>query len=98
MFVSVFMFVFAMAAWAITGEEEAVGTTAAGVNIVMYYAPLDAVREIAATKSVSTTPFLPMLFTLISSICWLAYGVYIVNYPVIIPNTCGLVLGIIQVC
>jgi len=65
-------------------------------NILMYGAPLTIMKQVILSKSVKYMPFLISLFTVINSSCWLAYGFYIGDLWISIPNASGLLLGIIQ--
>jgi len=65
-------------------------------NVLMYGAPLTIMKRVILTKSVKYMPFLVSFFTVINSSCWLAYGFYIGDIWIFIPNASGLLLGIVQ--
>jgi len=65
-------------------------------NVLMYGAPLTIMKQVILTRSVKYMPFLVSFFTVINSSCWLAYGFYIGDIWIFIPNASGLLLGIVQ--
>jgi len=65
-------------------------------NVLMYGAPLTIMKQVILTKSVKYMPFLVSFFTVINSSCWLAYGFYLGDIWIFIPNASGLLLGIVQ--
>lgn len=75
---------------------EAVGWMAVGVNALMLFSPLAAARQVVRMRSTQGMPFLPLLFTLLSSIVWFSYGLYICNAQVMAPNGLGVVFGTVQ--
>jgi len=65
-------------------------------NILMYGAPLTVMKLVIRTKSVKFMPFLVSFFTLTNSIAWLAYGLYVGDIWITVPNASGFLLGISQ--
>ena len=63
----------------------------------MLFGPLAAAGKVVRMRSTQTMPFPPLVLTLLSSTIWCAYGVYIREIPVIIPNSLGILFGIIQI-
>eukprot|EP00239_Pterosperma_sp_CCMP1384_P003537 CAMPEP_0197849670 /NCGR_PEP_ID=MMETSP1438-20131217/12853_1 /TAXON_ID=1461541 /ORGANISM="Pterosperma sp., Strain CCMP1384" /LENGTH=244 /DNA_ID=CAMNT_0043462453 /DNA_START=86 /DNA_END=816 /DNA_ORIENTATION=- len=78
------------------GNVAIFGKAAAFVNVIMYYSPLAAVGEVLRTKSVKTWPLIPLIMTFIGSSLWFSYGLYILEWPCIIPNALGIIFGITQ--
>ena len=87
----------AIASWIISGSNEGVGYVAMVVNVMMLYGPLAAAGEVIRTRSTSTLPLMPLVWTLIASSLWFSYGVYIRELPVYIPNALGVIFGILQI-
>jgi solute carrier family 50 protein (sugar transporter) len=82
--------------WAATRDIEVEGYCAAVVNTMMVFGPLAAAGQVIRTRSVQGMPFLPLICTLISSLVWSGYGLYICNVQVMIPNGFGILFGILQ--
>ncbi|GJP46350.1 hypothetical protein CLOM_g5649 [Closterium sp. NIES-68] len=74
------------------------GNFATLFTVVMFGAPLSSLSVVLRTRSVE---FMPLPLSLMSFVCstsWLAYGVYVQDTYVIVPNALGSLLGIIQLC
>jgi len=89
--------VFASFIWITTGSNESIGYIAAIVNVLMLFGPLAAANQVIKSRSTKGMPFPPLLLTLISSLIWFGYGLYIYNVPVMIPNGLGVIFGIVQI-
>jgi len=83
--------------WISTGSNDVVGYFAAFVNSLMYFGPLAAAGQVVRSRSVRGMPFAPLLMTLISSLVWCGYGIYLFNVPAMIPNGLGIIFGIVQI-
>lgn len=77
-------------------DVEVVGYMAAVVNTLMLFGPLAAAKQVIATRSTQGMPFLPLLFTLVASVIWFLYGLYLCNVQIMIPNGLGIVFGTVQ--
>jgi solute carrier family 50 protein (sugar transporter) len=86
----------AIIAWAVEGDNEVVGYFAAGVNILMLFGPLAAANQVIQARSSKGMSVIPMIMTVISSIAWFCYGVYIKEIPAMLPNGLGIFFGIAQ--
>lgn len=73
-----------------------VGTVGLVCSVSMYAAPLVVVKQVIMTKSVEFMPFYLSLFSLLTSILWLAYGLLSHDLLLASPNLVGLPLGILQ--
>lgn len=68
------------------------------INIMMYASPLAVVRDVVKTKSVQFMPFQLSLATLIVSMLWAFFAIWIGDIFIGIPNNIGLLLGSLQLC
>lgn len=82
--------------WVVEKNNDIVGYFAAFVNILMLFGPLAAAGDVIRSRSSKGISLLPMIMTLVSSIVWFSYGLYIKEIPAMIPNALGVVFGILQ--
>ncbi|KAK7389049.1 hypothetical protein VNO78_23881 [Psophocarpus tetragonolobus] len=66
-------------------------------NILMYFAPLTVMRQVIKTKSVKYMPFLLSLTNLINGITWTTYALLKWDPFIVIPNSIGVVAGLVQI-
>ncbi|WOG92801.1 hypothetical protein DCAR_0312077 [Daucus carota subsp. sativus] len=73
-----------------------IGSIGLVASVAMYCSPLVAVKQVLKTKSVEFMPFYLSLFSFITSVLWLAYG--LLSHDLILgsPNFVGCPLGILQ--
>jgi len=83
--------------WVVEQDNEIVGYFAAFVNILMLFGPLAAARDIIRSRSAKGLSLFPLIMTLLSSMVWFGYGLYIKVIPSMIPNALGIVFGISQI-
>jgi solute carrier family 50 protein (sugar transporter) len=86
----------AAVAWAVNGTNEPVGYFASLVNIMMLFGPLAAARDVIRSRSSRGLSLLPLVMTLVASLTWCSYGIYIQNVPSTVPNALGIMFGILQ--
>jgi len=87
----------AIAIWVGEQSNAAVGYFAAFVNVLMLFGPLAAAGEVIRARSARGLSLLPLIMTLVASITWLTYGIYIKEIPAMIPNGLGVTFGIAQI-
>ncbi|KAH9255060.1 hypothetical protein BASA81_006819 [Batrachochytrium salamandrivorans] len=80
--------------WLYLRDNAFVGYVAIVLNLLMYFGPFFAVKEVCKTKSTSSMPLAPVVMTLITSAIWTAYGVEVANLPILIPNVGGIGFGV----
>lgn len=73
-----------------------VGSIGLVTSISMYSSPLIAVKQVVRTKSVEFMPFYLSLFTLLTGLNWMAYGLLGRDPFVTAPNAIGCFMGILQ--
>ena len=79
-------------------QSDVLGLLCLIFNIFMYAGPLAVVGEVIETKSVASMPLTITLGTLLCSLCWASYGLYVGDIFIGIPNWMGIVLGLAQIC
>lgn len=77
--------------------SEIIGFIGIAMSIILYASPLETIRRVISTKSASSIPILLCIAGTVSNALWAAYGLIIVDYFVIIPNSICLVLASTQV-
>ena len=73
-----------------------IGIVSDGFNILMYFGPLTIVGTVLRTRSVKYMPLAITVGTFFCSCSWLAYGLYMKDIYVLIPNGLGVFLCVIQ--
>ena len=63
----------------------------------MFVGPLAAVNDVIRARSSKGMSLLPIIMTIIASIAWFFYNIYIKEVPGIIPNGLGVILSIGQI-
>ncbi|CAL1405695.1 unnamed protein product [Linum trigynum] len=75
---------------------QVVGWLCAALSCFMFASPLTIMRQVMHTKSVEFMPFTLSFFLFLSATLWLAYGLLLHDYYIMIPNGVGVVLGMAQ--
>ncbi|CAL0324520.1 unnamed protein product [Lupinus luteus] len=73
-----------------------VGWICVSVSVSVFAAPLSIVAQVIKTKSVEFMPFWLSFFLTLSAIMWFAYGAFIKDICIAIPNVLGFSLGLLQ--
>ncbi|CAI5488801.1 unnamed protein product, partial [Closterium sp. Naga37s-1] len=74
------------------------GNLATLFTVIMFGAPLSSLSVVLRTRSVEYMPLPLSLMSFVCSTSWMAYGIYVQDTYVIVPNSLGSILGIIQLC
>ncbi|XP_023548379.1 bidirectional sugar transporter SWEET15-like [Cucurbita pepo subsp. pepo] len=72
------------------------GWICVAVSISVFAAPLSVLRQVIKTKSVEFLPFSLSFFLTLSAVMWFAYGVFLKDMCIAIPNVVGFILGLLQ--
>lgn len=73
-----------------------VGSIGLVTSISMYSSPMVAVKQVIRTKSVEFMPFYLSLFTFLTGLSWMAYGLLGRDPFLTAPNSVGCLMGILQ--
>jgi solute carrier family 50 protein (sugar transporter) len=77
-------------------QTDLLGLVCVALNIAMYAAPLGIAYKVVKTRSVEYMPLPLSMCTLLCSIFWFAYALMVGDVWVMVPNACGIVLGVMQ--
>lgn len=77
-------------------QVQALGWICVAVSVTVFAAPLSIVAQVIKTRSVEFMPFTLSFFLTLSAIMWFAYGLFLKDICIALPNILGFVLGLIQ--
>eukprot|EP01041_Mallomonas_annulata_P001918 gene1918-3726_t len=78
---------------AFQGNVHTVGIIGCALSILLSGAPLATIATVLRDRSTASLPFLAILFSWISSCCWMSYGILIAkDIVVLLPNLIGFLL------
>ncbi|XP_042506495.1 bidirectional sugar transporter SWEET4-like isoform X1 [Macadamia integrifolia] len=73
-----------------------VGSVCVFFGTLMYAAPLAVLKLVITTRSIEYMPFFLSLASFVNSICWTAYAVIRFDLFITIPNSLGILFGLVQ--
>ena len=80
----------------ITDKVDTIGNFCIFAKFCVFISPIQLIFRVIKEKNYILIPIYASFVSFSSGICWVIYGFYIENIFVIIPNTIGIILGIIQ--
>ncbi|XWS54045.1 hypothetical protein CRYUN_Cryun10bG0054900 [Craigia yunnanensis] len=75
---------------------QVLGWICVAISVSVFAAPLNIVARVIRTRSVEFMPFNLSFFLSLSAIMWFAYGLFIKDICVALPNVLGFILGMLQ--
>ncbi|CAF1883934.1 unnamed protein product [Brassica napus] len=77
-------------------QVSVIGWICVAISVSVFAAPLMIVARVIKTKSVEFMPFTLSFFLTISAVMWFAYGAFLHDICIAIPNVVGFILGLVQ--
>ena len=78
-------------------DDQIIGKICVGTACIVFLSPIQLIYRVIKEKNYILIPIYTAWVSLVSTSCWVTYGVFITDLNVIIPNIIGLVLAIIQI-
>ena len=80
----------------ITDKAHIIGKFCICAKFCVFISPIQLIFRVINEKNYILIPIYASFVSFLSGICWVLYGFYIEDINVVIPNTVGIILGIIQ--
>ncbi|KAL0709440.1 hypothetical protein Bca4012_016418 [Brassica carinata] len=77
-------------------QVSVIGWICVAISVSVFAAPLMIVARVIKTKSVEFMPFTLSFFLTVSAVMWFAYGAFLHDICIAIPNVVGFILGMLQ--
>ena len=76
---------------------EPIGIIASITNVLMYAAPGEKIITVFKTGNYKLIPIWSNIAGIACSGCWLIYGIYLIDWNIMVPNGLGLIFSIFQI-
>ena len=78
-------------------DDRFCGRICIGTSCLMFFSPFKITYKVIKEKNYILIPYINCFLVLLSSICWVIYGIFIDEFYVIFPNCIAIILSLIQI-
>ncbi len=81
----------------IIDDDSIIGKICIATSCIVFLSPIQLIYRVIKEKNYNLIPIYTAYISLVSTSCWVVYGIFITDINVIFPNFIGLILAIIQI-
>lgn len=78
-------------------DDQIIGKICMGTACIVFLSPIQLIYRVMKEKNYNLIPKYTAWISLAATSCWVAYGIFILDINVMIPNFLGFILAIVQI-
>ena len=81
----------------IIDDDRICGRICIGTSCLVFISPIQIIYKVIKEKNYILIPYINCFLVLLSSICWVIYGIFITEFYVVFPNAIAIILTLIEI-